>query len=141
AGNPACVDVPAATVIAQGTVSAIAAISYGGSATLPCTTTVTATGPVGVTGDSVTVTVNQAPGINLGAMGSIGGGLQIPASGTLGTANHGGVTVHLVSSDPSRVMLAPNTTTAGTASIDLTMINGTTSFNYVLQAADWIDGS
>ena len=141
AANPACVSVPAATVIAQGTVNALFAISYGGSASLPCTTTVTASGPVGVTGDSVTVTVNQAPGINLGAGGSLGGGLQILTSGNLAISNHGGVTVHLVSGDPSRVLLAPNATTAGGTTLDIALNNGTSNFNYVLQALDWIDGT
>ena len=54
----------AAVTIPTGLTSATAAVTYGGSATLPCTTTVNATAP-DLTGDSISVTVNPNPGITL----------------------------------------------------------------------------
>lgn len=140
AGNPGCVAVPASSVVAQGTTTTIASITYGGTAPLPCTSTVTVTGPTGVTADSVTVTVNPAPPITLAAS-TVGGGLQTGnVNGLLGDASHGGVTVHLVSSDPTRVLLAPDAVSVGAASIDIPVANGVSAFSYYVQGTDWIDG-
>ena len=141
AANATCVSVPATVTIGQGTISTTAAIDYGGSATLPCTSTITASGPAGVTQDTVTVTVNAAPAITIPALGSIGGGLQSgPFTASLGASNHGGVTVHVVSGDP-RVLIAPNLTTPGSASIDVDVADGVIGFQFVLQGADWAAGS
>jgi hypothetical protein len=141
ASNAACVAAPASgAVVAEGTTTAIAPIAYGGTAPLPCTSTVTVTGPTGVTGDSLTMTVNPAPPITV-PTSSVGGGLQTASlNGVLGDANHGGVTVHLVSSDPSRVLLAANAFSIGAASIDIPVANGAGTFSYYVHGMDWVDG-
>jgi hypothetical protein len=51
------------------------------------------------------------------------------------------VSVHLESSDPTRVLLAPNATTAGAAFIDIPLANGQVSFSYIIQGTDWVAGS
>ena len=141
AANPACIATPASgAVIAQGTTTTTTPVAYGGSAPLPCTTTLTVSGPTGVTGDSVTMTVNPAPPITLPTF-SVGGGLQTGnLNGSLGDSNHGGVTVHLVSSDPARVLLAANPSSVGSASIDIPVANGVSTFSYYVHGGDWQDG-
>jgi len=87
---------------------------------------------------SVTVT---GPAISMGNTFSVGGGLQQgPLQGTLGASQHGGVTVHLTTSDPARLKIAPNANTAGTDTLDIAVANGLTSFTYFVQAADWEPG-
>ena len=71
AANPGCVNVPSSVTVPAGLVNTTFTPSYGGSATLPCTTTVTAAAP-NLTSDSYTVTVNTPPTI------------QAPASSTVG---------------------------------------------------------
>jgi hypothetical protein len=87
---------------------------------------------------SVSVTVTGA-GITVPGLAAVGGGLQVAYIGTLGASNHGGVSVHVESSDPTRVLVAPNATTVGTTSIDVTVLNGATQFPFVLQGVDWTD--
>ena len=60
--------------------------------------------------------------------------------GTLGASQHGGVQVHLVSSDPSRVLLGTTNTSSGAAEIDIPVANGSTSFTFFVVGTDWIDG-
>ncbi len=57
--NPACVSVQASGTIPAGASSVTATLASGGTATLPCTTTITVSGAK-VTGDSVGVTVTPA---------------------------------------------------------------------------------
>jgi hypothetical protein len=108
------------------------------------TTVVTATIPGFITtaAGARTVTV-VTPAISIGAnLGSLGGGLQSGSfGGTLGAAQHGGVKVHLASSDPSRVLLSPNATTAGLAEIDIDVANGQIGFSFYVQGTDWISGT
>ena len=109
------------------------------------TTIVTATIPNFITTaegmKSVTV---STPSIFMpGSVGTVGAGLQIGAfSGNLASGSqHGGVRVRLVSSDPSRVLVSPNTTTAGAGAIDIDVAAGVVNFTFVVQGTDWIDGS
>ncbi len=81
------------------------------------------------------VTVNT-PALTLNAVSTIGSGMQLGASGSLGASNHGGITVHLVVSDSSKFLLAPNSTTVGSGSLDAVLLNGNTSFNYTVQALE-----
>ncbi len=108
-------------------------------------TIVTATIPdfITTTAGVRTVTVTAVPAITLAAsLGSIGGGLQIgPFGGSLGASQHGGVTVHLTSSDPTRVLLSTTSTIAGTDFIDIPVANGQTGFSFFVQALDWVAGS
>ena len=47
----------------------------------------------------------------------------------------------LTSTDPSRVLLAPNATTPGTETIEFNLATGQTVFTYFLQATDWVIGT
>jgi hypothetical protein len=110
-------------------------------------TTVSASIPnfISTTAASVAVTVNT-PTITLNAPGSVAGGLQTFAvAGALGGGNatqHSGLTVHLVSSDPTRVILAADVTTAGNpdGTLDIPVAAGVATFSYVVQALDWVEG-
>ena len=65
--------------------------------------------PVNVTG----------PAISVGSTLTLGAGLQSSSSVTLGAGQHGGVTVHVASSDPSRVKVAATATSVGQDAIDV----------------------
>jgi hypothetical protein len=59
----------------------------------------------------------------------------------LGSGNHGGVTIHLVSSAPDAVLLAPNGTTVGTGTLDIPVADGTTSTYFTVQALEGAAGA
>ena len=48
--------------------------------------------------------------------------------------------MHLLSHDPSRVLLAPSITAAGLIAIDVT-VPSETAFNFHVQGTDWIPGT
>ncbi len=77
-----------------------------------------------------------ASGINVNAR-TVGKNLQVSASGSLqAPAPAGGLSVTLTSADPARLLLAPNGTTTGAASIVVTLAQGATSFSYFVQGLD-----
>jgi hypothetical protein len=138
AANPACVAATSPVTIATGLTSITSTLSYGGTATLPCTTVVTARA-TDITSDTMTVTVNPAAAMSLiGFPSTVGAGLQTGLNFTarLGTSQHGGRTVHVQSSDPTVALVAPDTTTVGTASFDVTVPNGTIDVNFVVQGVE-----
>jgi hypothetical protein len=102
------------------------------------------TGPTGVLRMSNTgvrtVTVSSA-GINAADTATVGAGLQISSSGSLGAAQHGGVDVTITSSAPSVVRVSPNATTGGTASIAVPVANNFTGFNFVIQGMEGASGT
>ena len=108
------------------------------------TTTVSVTGPAGVATmtanghRSVTVT---APVITAPGNSTIGAGLMGTTAASLGAAQHGGVVVTIRSSDPTRVLVAPDTATVGTASFTRTIANGQTSIAYAVHAVENTTGS
>jgi hypothetical protein len=122
-------------------------VATGGVAFDPLTTgttTVSATipGVIATTAASVMVTVST-PGMTMfGLPRTVGAGLQeFCCTARLGASAHGGVTMHIESSDPSRVLLAPNTTTAGTMAIDVVVPNGSTDASFVVQGVEGTTGS
>jgi hypothetical protein len=134
--NAACVVATSPVTIATGLVSTTSNLTYGGSATLPCTTYLQATAP-NIQPDSVLVTVNPIPGITLNGFGvTVGSGLELNGSGSLATPNHGGATLTLTSSDPATLLLSPDASTPGTASINLAIPNGTQFFSYYTQGVE-----
>ena len=141
AGVPGCAAIAAVT-IPTGLTSATAAVTYGGSATLPCTTTVNATAP-DLTGDSISVTVNPNPGITLlNLPGLVGGGLMTSGfTARLAESNHGGVTVRITSSNPNVLLVSPNTTTAGTPFVDIPVANGSIDASFVIQGVEGAQGT
>lgn len=107
-------------------------------------TTLTASIPGFISTRQATQTFTvSTPVITLpGGLTTVGAGLQTGTlTVSLGEANHGGVTLHLESSDPTVALVSPNTTTPGTAAIDLTLPNGSTNASYVLQGVEGALGS
>lgn len=103
------------------------------------TVSVTAPGVISGSGASAAVTVT-APSMTAGGV-TIGAGLQAATGGSLGASNYGTTTVHIESSDPALVRIAPNAATIGTASVDVAMTAPATSFGYVIQAVEGVTGS
>jgi hypothetical protein len=133
--NGACVTAVSPRTIGAGLVTTTSALSYGGTATLPCTATLTA-GGTDITGDTVSVTVNPAPPITLFTpTPRIAKGTQ---SGTytarLGTATHAGVTLRIESSNPAAFLVSTSNTVAGAAFIEVPVAVGSTDVNYWLQS-------
>jgi hypothetical protein len=138
--DASCVSVPATGIITHPPSTASVPITYGGSAPLPCTTTVTATGPAGFEPDSVTITVTH-PEVSLPFLGIIGAKLQSsPLTLALPSSNHGGVNVQIASTDPARVLIAPNSTTPGSGVLNVFVPNGSSSATFVVQGGDWVAG-
>jgi hypothetical protein len=99
------------------------------------TTTVAASIPGLISTTAATRSVSvSVPGITLNGV-TVGSGLQVPTSFTLGGANHGGVNVTLTSSDPA-LLLSPSITTAGQSQIVIPVANGTQSVSYYVQGLE-----
>ena len=130
--NPGCATVTPGVTILSGQSAATATLGYGDSASLPCTTIVTAAAD-GLASDSLFARVDPAPGIQLDAPSKIGAGLQSAASLTLGTENLGGVTVSIASGDETVVLIAPDESTPGSASLDLAIADGQVSASFYVQ--------
>ncbi len=135
-----CISVPASVTIPIGQVSATFVPAYGGSANLPCTSVVTASA-AGPSSDTVSITANSAGAITVPGVQTVGAGLQFAVSGSLGTSQHGGVAVNITSSDPARVLVSPNGTTAGSASIVVNVANGSATVPFVVQGLENLTGS
>jgi adhesin/invasin len=118
--------------IPPGLVSTTSTLSYGGSATLNCSTLVLATA-TGIAPDSVSVNVAPQPGISHGTS-AVGAGLQRQQAASLGASNHGGVDVVVKSLDAGVVRIAPNTTTPGGDSVVVSVPAGQTTVSYVVEA-------
>jgi hypothetical protein len=89
---------------------------------------------------SVTVTVpTQSMSISTYTLGS---GLAQNASLNLQTGvPAGGRTLTLTSSDPTRVLLAPNTTTLGSGQLNINMTAGSFSSSFVVMALEGVTGT
>jgi hypothetical protein len=73
---------------------------------------------------------------------TVGAGLQYGTlNAVLGATNHGGVTVTLTSLNPSVLLLSPNGTTAGTASIQVAVPNGSSTVSYWIQGVEGATGT
>ena len=138
-GDPTCAIAMSPVTIPAGLVDVTATVTYGGSATLQCVTTLTAAA-TDITSDNINVTVNPAPNINLSAV-TVGSGLQRSWSGSLGAPNHGGVTVTLTSSNPAVALVAPNASTPGTASVVIPVADGVTGFSFYVQGVEGQTGT
>ncbi|MDX2192831.1 MAG: Ig-like domain-containing protein [Gemmatimonadales bacterium] len=138
--NPQCVAAPAAASIPAGQVSLNPdpVIEYGGVAATPCSAYLVATAP-NIDPDSVLVNVTNAPTLTSSTITSLGRGLQEGLSGFLSVAAPvGGVTIRIASAEPGRVLVSPNATTPGSASIDIPISVGNSSFSYYVQALDTV---
>jgi hypothetical protein len=88
--------------------------------------------------DTQTVTVT-APFATLSAV-TVGAGLQTGTSGSLSSANHGGISVVVKSSNPAVALVSPNPTTPGTDSIIIAVGAGSASFGYFVQGVEGTTG-
>jgi hypothetical protein len=83
--------------------------------------------------------VVSAPGITAPAY-AVGSGLQFSSNGYgyLGATNHGGVDVVVKSSDPTKLLIAPDQSTVGSDSLVIPVANGQNYFYYNLQALEGV---
>ncbi len=99
------------------------------------TTTITVSGPPGMltmsASGSRTVTVS-APSITVSPQATVGAGLELGQSASLGASQHGGVTV-TVASNNAAVLVAKDGATAGAASFTVNLPNGQTGVSYYVQ--------
>ena len=90
-------------------------------------------------GDSEQV---QITGAGLTILGdTVGGGLQVSGRVTLPTGAHGGVTVTVTSSDPSKVRLINTNGTSGSTSITIPVGNGSTNAFFYVQGVRGATGT
>lgn len=129
--NAACAAVAPNGTIAAGNVSVNLDVTYGGTATLPCSTLIRVAGPAGFTTDSVTATVAVVPTFTRSAV-AVGSGLQRSVGASLTASNHGGVTVRVTSLDSARVLVSPLATQAGRGSYQTTLLPGEISVPLVV---------
>jgi len=139
AGNPACLGVPPSVTIPTGLVQTAVSLSYGGTATTPCTTRLTASA-TNITPDSINATVNPRPAITLSAV-TVGSGLQENTSGSLAAAAPNALLVRITSSDPAVLLVSPNASTPGSPFIDVPVGQGGSSFNYYVQGKEGATGT
>jgi hypothetical protein len=142
--DPGCISVPANVTIPQFASTVGVTISHGGTTVTPCTTTITASTVAGVASDTESITVRPYDYLTVPAsFGVVAGGMQQTVTHTvsLNHWNHGGVTVQLTSSDPSRVLVSPDATTPGGASASMFVPNGRGWASFVVQGANWVTGT
>ncbi len=117
----------------------------GGVAFNPLTTgdtTVVATisGFITTTSGSVNMTVSAPPLSFQYSPITVGAGLMLLYDSSnwvnLGATDHGGVTVHIQSSNPGVALISPNGSTAGTESIDIFVPNGQGYAYFVAQGVE-----
>jgi hypothetical protein len=157
--NPAVAEVadafgvgsPQTVTIGAGQSRSAAGIGTGGvelrfDAPITGTTTVSATAPgfdaaFAQASAVVDVDVTQATITLSSSETEVGAGLEGTVTLVLSGASHGGVTVHVASSDPSVLKLAPDATTAGAASIDMVFPDGDASETFRMLAVAGATGS
>lgn len=131
AADPACAVVTSPVTILTGQVNTMATIN-GGTASRPCSTTVTASAP-NIVADTVPVTVNPTPALTLSpTVATVGAGLQELCCQVFlrAPAPAGGVQVQVQSSDAGTVLLAPDGATVGTSTMTLTIAAGNSASTF-----------
>ena len=107
----------------------------------PGTTTVTATAPGFINQLNATRVVTvSAPTSTIGNT-TVGAGLQISRSGSLGASSHGGVTVRVESTDSTVALIAPDASTPGTGYIDVPVADGSTYVGFYVQGMEGTTGA
>ena len=138
-GQTVTVSIPPGLYFSPTTVAA-GGVAFDGLDVASTTVSASIPGFIATTAATVTVSVTQ-PTISLNAIGNTGSGLQGLANGvTLSASEHGGVTVHVESGNPSVALVSPNGTTAGTASIDVFVANGATGASFVVSGLEGATG-
>jgi hypothetical protein len=132
------------TTIAAGSSASPGNAATGGvefDVVAPGTTSVSATIPGYITTTNATQTVTiAAPAINVPG-GVVGSGLMVQVNGSLASTIHPTDSIILTSSQPSVLLLAPNATTAATASIKIQIPSGSNAFNFYMHGVEGQTGS
>ncbi len=103
-------------------------------------TVVNASIPGFITTSNGTRTVNvSAPDISVTEV-TVGAGLQRSQGFTLGATGHGGIIVRVQSSDPTKLLIAPDANTAGSEYIDFNLTDGQSHRSYVVQGLESTTG-
>ncbi len=85
---------------------------------------------------TVSVTITDLS-VAMTPIGKVGAGLQSAAiSATLGLAQHGGVTVHVASSNPNVALVSSGFATPGSEFIDVFLPNGSTNLSFFVQGVE-----
>lgn len=132
--NTSTATVPASVTIAAGSLSANVQVT----GVAPGSTTLRADSP-GVTEATATVNVSPAPAMNVSSTVTVGNNLQTALSGSLSTPAPPitGTTIHIVSTDPTKVLLSTSPTVAGSSSIDVAISPGSSFITtFQVQALD-----
>lgn len=106
------------------------------------TLTVSAPGftPFPAVGNTVTVTPGSL--VFLSTPTRLGSGFQDGGfTARLSGSSHGGTTIRLTSADPTRLRVSPNTTTPGSAFIDVAVANGSTDAQFYVEGQDGVTGT
>ncbi|MHB1298139.1 MAG: Ig-like domain-containing protein [Gemmatimonadaceae bacterium] len=139
--DPAWGAAPAPVSVAPGLNSVATTAAYGGSAATPCATRLVVTSP-SFDPDSILITVNPPPTSSLSVTPRLAAGLSRQGTLFLGTPSPaGGTAVTLTSSDPARLVVAPNATTVGVASIQLNVPAGQSSIGFTYAAMEGATGA
>ncbi len=145
--NPACVAATSPVTIPAGLVSTTADLTYGGTATTPCATQVTAAVPSvpSISTDFMTANVQTAPAltVNLGAT-RVGAGLRAALSSVSlrAPAPVGGVTLTITSSNPAALFVSNgNAGSVGSASATVFVPSGGTSALYYTHGLEGASGT
>lgn len=132
--------------IAPGSATSPTSVAAGGAAVralAPGSTTIRVTHPYiasTTTSSQATVTVT-VPTVALGTPANVGAGLQVAASGSLSTGQHGGVSVVVRSSNPAVLRVARLVTDVATDSIIIPLANGVTSIAYFVAGVEGASGA
>jgi hypothetical protein len=132
-------------VIAAGTSTTPSTLAAGGVQFDPLTTgasVISAASASAASANTVTVNIN-GQGISLLTTSiTVGAGLQDGSyTARLAVSTHGGTTVRIQSSDPTRVLIAPNSSTPGAPYIDVPVANGSIDASYWVQGLEGAAGS
>jgi hypothetical protein len=131
--------------IAPGSATSPTSVAAGGVAVRalsPGSSTIRVTHPYiasTTTSSQVTVTVTQ-PTVNLNTPPNVGAGLQIGASGSLNSGQHGGISVVVRSANPAVLRVARLATDIAADSIVIPLANGVTSFSYFIAGVEGATG-
>jgi hypothetical protein len=144
--NTACVTLSSTSItVAAGQTFGSLPIAYGGTATLPCTSTVTITNALY---GSASIPVTFQAAANLGTISissaspGVGGGLQTAVSVSLSTAAPtGGVTVELRSANPAVLLVSPAASAIGAPAINLVFPAGSNNATVYLDGVVGTIGS
>ena len=144
--NSTCVNLTATSAtVAAGQSFGSLPIAYGGTATLPCTATVTLNNALYGTA-SIPVTYQASANLGTVSVSSpspgVGAGLETSVTVSLSTAAPaGGVTVEVRSSNSGLLLVAPNATTPGAPAVNVPFAAGATSATIYVQGVPGSTGS